>query len=129
MAEGNESANSPDLSYSIGANALYPLGSNGLTATAHIGYNYVAERFSTVANFPSSELGALGTLNLRLGVENENWSVTAFVSNAFDDIEFTAIEGSFSFLTVTPDGELDFFPVDVAVNRPRTFGIEATYKF
>ena len=129
LEEGNESANSPDLSYSIGANALYPLDSNGLTATAHIGYNYVGERFSTVANFPSSELGALGTLNLRLGIENENWSVTAFVSNATNDVEFTAIEGSFSFLTVTPGGELDFFPVDVAVNRPRTFGIEATYKF
>ena len=129
LQEGNESANSPDLSFSVGANALYPINSNGLMATAHIGYSYIGERFSTTTNFPSSELGSLGMLSLRLGIESEKWTVTAFVSNAFDDIEFTAIEGSFSFLTVTPGGELDFFPVDVAVNRPRTFGIEATYKF
>ncbi len=129
LEAGNSAANSPDLSYSIGANGTFPLDSSGLLLTTHVGYSYVDERFSTVTNFPSSELGELNLLNLRFGLESDNWSVTAFVSNAFNDVEFTAIEGSFSFLTVTPGGDLDFIPVDVAVNRPRTIGIEATYKF
>ena len=129
LLAGNESANSPDLSYSVGANGNYPLKGRNLSLTGNVSYSYTGSRFSTVTNAPSSRLAPLNILNLRAGIEGENWSVVGYVSNLANDVEFTSISGSLGVPVVTPEGALDFIPTDVAVNRPRTIGVEATVRF
>lgn len=129
LREGNQAANAPKVSYSVGANAEYPVFGGALNLTGHIGYNYTGARYANVINYPSSELQPLGILNLRLGIEADAWSLTAFASNLTNDVEFTSIAGSIGTPVVTPTGELDFVPSDVAINRPRTVGIEAVLKF
>jgi outer membrane receptor protein involved in Fe transport len=129
LRKGNKAANSPEVSYSIGANSAYPVFEGDLTLIGHIGYNYTGSRYSNVINYPSSELQPLGILNMRLGVEADSWSVTAFASNLTNEIEFTSIAGSIGTPVVTASGMLDFVPSDVAINRPRTVGIEAVLKF
>ena len=129
LQEGNEGANSPEWSYSFGANGNYPLRGTDWALTGNVSYSYTGSRFSTVTNAPSSEMDPLNILNLRAGVENDAWSVVAFVSNATNDVEFTSISGSLGVPVVTANGELDFIATDVAVNRPRTIGVEAIVRF
>ena len=129
LLEGNEAANSPEWSYSFGVNGNYPLPGKDWSLIGNASYSYTGSRFSTVTNAPSSEMDPLNILNLRAGIENDAWSVVAFVSNATNDVEFTSISGSLGVPVVTANGELDILATDVAVNRPRTIGIEATARF
>ena len=129
LSKGNENANTPKWSYSIGADAAFPVSAGDMLLTGHVSYNYIGSRFSTVTNFPSSEMSSLGILNLRLGLEGESWSVVAFADNLTNDIEYTAIDGSLGLPFVTAGGELDFVADTFAINRPRTIGIEATFRF
>ena len=129
LAEGNENSNTPEWSYSVGADLAFPLSGQGMLFTGHVSYNYVGSRFSTVTNFPSSRMPSLGILNLRLGVDADRWSVTAFASNLANEIEFTSIDGDLGLPFVNADGDLDFFADTFAVNRPRTIGVEASFRF
>lgn len=129
LREGNQAANSPEWSYSIGANGSYPLQGGNWSLIGNASYSYTGSRFSTVTNAPSSKMKPLNILNLRAGVENDAWSVVAYVSNATNDVEYTSISGSLGVPVVTPNGELDFIATDVAVNRPRTIGVEASVRF
>jgi len=97
--------------------------------TGHVSYNYIGSRFSTVTNFPASEMPSLGILNLRVGLEANNWSIVAFADNLTNNVEFTSIDGNLGLPLVNANGELDFFADTVSVNRPRTVGLEATFRF
>ncbi len=129
LSEGNESANTPEWSYSVGADAAFPISDGGMLLTGHMSFNYTGSRFSTVTNFPSSEMSSLGILNLRVGLETDSWSVVAYGSNLTNDVEFTSIDGNLGLPFVNAGGELDFAADTFAVNRPRTIGIEATFRF
>ena len=74
-------------------------------------------------------MAPLGIANVRLGIENDNWSLVGYVSNLTNDVEFTSIAGSLAAPSVTAGGDLDFLASDVAINRPRTIGAELTYRF
>jgi iron complex outermembrane recepter protein len=129
LREGNQAANSPEWSYSVGANGYYPLEGRDLSLIGNVSYSYTGSRFSTVTNVPSSKMKPLGILNLRAGIENDRWSIVGFVSNATNNVEYTSIAGSLGVPVVTSSGDLDFIPNDVAINRPRTIGIEAIVRF
>lgn len=129
LSEGNENSNTPEWSYSVGADAAFPIAEQGLLFTGHVSYNFVGSRFSTVTNFPSSRMSSLGILNLRLGLEADKWSVVAFADNLANEIEFTSIDGNLGLPLVDANGDLDFFADTFAVNRPRTIGIEANFRF
>ena len=129
LAEGNENANTPEWSYSVGADAAFPISGQNMLFTGHVSYNYVGSRFSTVTNFPSSRLSSLGILNIRLGLEADSWSVVAFADNLANEIEFTSIDGNLGLPLVNANGDLDFFADTFAVNRPRTIGLEANFRF
>ncbi|WP_417459030.1 TonB-dependent receptor [Kordiimonas sp.] len=128
LRKGNRPANSPEWSFSTGANGAFPL-KDSLSLIGHVGYSHTGSRFSTVTNVPSSKMEPLDILNLRLGLEGESWSLVFFVSNLTNDVEFVSIAGSLGLPVLTPSGELDFIPTDVAVNRPRTIGLETTFRF
>ena len=129
LQEGNRAANSPRWSFSAGTNLNHPIGNGDLSLIGHASYNYTGARFASVVNFPSSRMAPLGIANVRLGIENDNWSLVGYVSNLTNDVEFTSIAGSLAAPSVTAGGDLDFLASDVAINRPRTIGAELTYRF
>lgn len=65
----------------------------------------------------TSQISAKNFVNLRAGVENDQWKVTGFVENLFDvrqaEIELSNIAGGYAR----------------PVNRPRSFGVEVTYTY
>lgn len=129
VVEGNEPINTPTLSFSAGYDVSYPLSSNGLNLVSNGTFQYVGERYSSFQNFQSSELPSLELLSLRLGLENERFSLTAFVNNVFNNIEETNISTSAINAFVDVDGSLNAPQTAVSVNRPRTFGIELTVRY
>ena len=108
---GNESPYTPEYTFNVGGDVDFPL-SNGMNIFARVDAQFVGETwFHTVQEgqrptifMPLFELGfgagagALGTaeysvtkrntystVNLRIGLEGENWTVTAFAQNLTDE--------------------------------------------
>ncbi|TIE04008.1 TonB-dependent receptor, partial [Legionella pneumophila] len=89
---------------------------------------YVGSRYSVSQNYPSSRMGALGLVNLRLGIDLGGLTIAGFVDNLTNDIEYQAIQGNLG-TPILVNGALDFRPTSVAVNRPRTAGVDMTIRF
>jgi outer membrane receptor protein involved in Fe transport len=87
-------------------------------------YSYVGERQSDIFKFTGDDtsvdvrdtLDAYNILNLSLGIEDENWKASLYVSNLTDE-RAQLSKGSASWDTTT------------VVNRPRTVGISFSYLF
>lgn len=124
---GARPVNTPEWSATAGIDFRQPIGPD-LRITGLLAYQYVGDRYSTSQNFPSSRMGAQNFINLRLGVESDHWSITGFVDNLTNDIEYQSIQGN-NGTPVLANGQLDFVPTSVAVNRPRTIGIEFSTHF
>ena len=100
VLDGQTIPNSPEWTVSADAEYSFPI-SNGLDAFVRGEYIYRDSLRSTVAaliqeGFPW-EVPSYDIFNLRLGVQHENYSVTAYVENLFDDTYFTnAYQKAFS---------------------------------
>ncbi len=100
VLDGQTIPNSPEWTVSADAEYSFPI-SNGLDAFVRGEYIYRDSLRSTVAaliqeGFPW-EVPSYDIVNLRLGVQHENYSVTAYVENLFDDTYFTnAYQKAFS---------------------------------
>jgi len=100
VLDGRTIPNSPEWTVSADAEYSFPI-SNGLDAFVRGEYIYRDSLRSTVAaliqeGFPW-EVPSYDIFNLRLGVQHENYSVTAYVENLFDDSYFTnAYQKAFS---------------------------------
>jgi len=100
VLDGRTIPNSPEWTVSADAEYSFPI-SNGLDAFVRGEYIYRDSLRSTVAaliqeGFPW-EVPSYDIVNLRLGVQHENYSVTAYVENLFDDTYFTnAFQKAFS---------------------------------
>ena len=129
IAEGNEPINVPSVSFSVGYDFRHPVGQSDLELVGHGSFQYIGERFGSNQNFPSSELDSLENLNLRLGVQNEKFSLMAFVTNATNDIEIVTTSANALGAFLNASGDLDANPFVSAVNRPRTFGVEITVNY
>ena len=128
LREGNRPSNTPELSISSGASLFYPL-SGSLSLVGHLAFQYIDSRFTTVQNFPSSELDAQRFVNIRLGVEGEKWSAVLFATNATNELAFQSVVGGTGRLVVDANGELDFSPGTTSVNRPRQLGLDLRFWF
>jgi len=86
---------------------------------SRIDFRYESRQYATIDNF--SYWGPRKLVNLRLGAENEHYSVTFFVNNVTDDqtpvgvIDNTQLNGTYNMLAYLPDR--------------RFFGVQASYKF
>ncbi len=129
VPEGNELNNAPSWSFSAGGNVTYPIANSGLFLTGSAAYQFVGSRFATVQNLPSSVLDSQHFLNFRLGVEGDHWSVTGFVNNATNELEFQLIDGSAGLPFINANGALDYIPNAGSINRPRTVGLEVTFRY
>lgn len=127
LAAGSRPVNTPKWSFSTGLDLRRPLG--GRTALiGNASYQYVGSRYSVSQNYPSSRMGALGLVNLRLGIDLGGLTIAGFVDNLTNDIEYQAIQGNLG-TPILVNGALDFRPTSVAVNRPRTAGVDMTIRF
>ncbi|MEM7568760.1 MAG: TonB-dependent receptor [Pseudomonadota bacterium] len=89
---GGESPYTPQYTLNAGFDVTQPI-NYALDATFRLDYNYVGPTwFHTaqegdrpslfgVANYTNSQRDAFGVLNLRAGVQGENWSLIAFAEN------------------------------------------------
>lgn len=128
LLPGSQPVNTPELSYAIGGNFETPVGDQGLNLIGDLAYQYIDPRYSTSQNFPSSKLGAQNFVNVRLGVRGEAWEIVGFVQNATNEIEYQSIQGNAGTPFLVANGQLDFRPNAVAVNRPRTIGVQFTLR-
>jgi outer membrane receptor protein involved in Fe transport len=129
IQEGDEAINAPDLSFSLGYDFSMPMRGRWRFVSSG-SFQYVGERFSDASNFPSGELDSLGLLNLRIGLESDRLSFTAFASNALNDVEVISAGVSAAQATRDENGNAIDGPVTSQyVNHPRSIGVGFTVRY
>jgi len=128
LQKGNRPTNTPEWTLSIGADFDYSIGQK-LSLFGHGSFSYVDERYGAVQNFPSTLLGSMEILNLRLGIRGEKWSLTAYGNNLLNDIEKQATVAPSNGAYIDENGVLDGNLSQVFVNRPSTVGLMLQFYF
>lgn len=82
-------------------------------------YKYVAEYFGDLENTSGRVAGDYGIARFSADYRYENWSIAAFLNNAFDEKAFTVVE---PIGRRNPEGY-------VAIVQPRNVGVSVTYNF
>jgi iron complex outermembrane recepter protein len=130
IRKGNDAINAPDLAVSLGYDLSMPV-SGQWNFVSGGDLQYIGKRYSDASNFPSGELDPLEILNLRVGLESERLSLTAYVRNAFNDVE--AISSGTSVLSAIRDENgvaIDSTVIaEQYVNAPRAVGVSFTVRF
>lgn len=115
---GNRLAYNPEWNISGGINTYYPL--EGGEIVTSLDFSWQSEFYSTLSNNSTGSVDSTGFVNLRTGWESEqDWSLTFYVENIFDEESFAAsnLELSLGFHT------------KVGATMPRTAGVEFMYSF
>ena len=129
---GNEPYRYPDWQIQASADYKQPDAWNGWDFFARSDLNMTGERWSEIYNL--SYLGWEYKWNLRAGLEQENWRLTAYVNNILDD---RTLAGSFRFRDLrrfarfdNTTGSYTFPYAQLAnLNRGRHFGMNVSYSF
>ncbi|MDE2686210.1 MAG: TonB-dependent receptor [Gammaproteobacteria bacterium] len=129
---GNEPYRYPDWQIQISADYNQPGALNNWDFFARSDLNMTGERWSEIYNL--SYIGWEYKWNLRAGLQNENWRLTAYVNNILDD---RTLAGSFRFRDLRRFARFDqttgsfTFPYAqlVNLNRGRHFGVNVSYSF
>lgn len=136
LTVGNDVPQAPDQTYNLGAALEFPVGDNG-NLFARADWQYIGEtQFHTLQgeqtptiwqaffgpgltqDFSNSKRDAYDTLNLRVGYESENWSLTAWGRNITDERYLEEIIPAPEFGgTFNHQGAGD------------SYGVEVSYKF
>ena len=128
---GNDAPSVPEITFNLAAQSIFPL-SEKLDFVGRLEYSYVGDTwFHTVqddvvpatlfgadADFSRSQVEGYGITNLRVGIEADRWSVTAFARNLFD-------ENYLAEVITAPEFGGSFVHPGVA----RTTGLEVNYRF
>ncbi len=141
---GNESPYTPEYTFNVGGDVDFPL-SNGMNIFARVDAQFIGETwFHTVqagqrptifmplfelgfgagagalgtADFSNAQRDAYFTVDLRVGLEGERWSVTAFASNLTDEKYLEEVIPAPEF-----GGSFDH------PNAQRRVGVEVGYRF
>jgi iron complex outermembrane receptor protein len=122
LQKGNRPTNTPEWTFSLGADFEYPAGDR-LTLFGHGSFSYVDERYGSAQNFPSTLLGSMEILNLRIGIRGDRWSLTAYGDNLLNDLEKQATVAPSNAAYIDENGVLDANLSQVFVNRPATVGL------
>lgn len=113
--DGNRLAFNPEWMISGGINGLYSFNSGA--AFAALEFSWQDEFYSGLENADSDAIESAGFVNLRTGWNSEqNWSVSVYVENLFDEESFAARSSA-------------FFGVNIAPTQPRTAGVDFSYTF
>jgi iron complex outermembrane receptor protein len=85
---------------------------------------YVGSRYASSLNL--AETGSSFDVNLRAGVQNERYAVTAFVENVFDDDTFESIRSNADCATSTACALSAY---EVVLPRERSYGVTLQVNF
>ncbi len=120
ILDGNSLPFSPTIKLSIGAQYSIPVG--GLNLTPRIDHYLQSQFTSTVFNKPSDEFDGYGQTDLKLLLAPEDgpWEIRGYIKNLFNNDDITR---------VLPAGRLVGRFREVVILEPRTFGVEATFRF
>ncbi len=114
--DGNRLAFNPEWTVSGGINAHYPM--SGGEVFAGLDFSWQDDFYSENENSDSALVDSVGFVNLRAGWNSEqNWSVSVYLENAFDEESFSARGGFGSF------------PVNIAPTQERLAGVDISYSF
>jgi iron complex outermembrane receptor protein len=121
---GNTIPNAPRHSVVLGGLATAAV-SPSLEAFLRGDFVYESQRYTQAANF--NQLGSRTLVNLRLGVEHEQWTVTGYVNNLLNDDTPWAALNFVDFNRTWPNGENgELWSLNPA--RGRHWGIEFQYR-
>ena len=98
--------------------------SGDMKLTAGATANYVGKRVTDYTNKFPKTLGAYTTFDLRAGIEQGSWTLSAFVKNLTDKREILVATQLGLAPSATPGA---FYAA--AINQPRVIGAEASIKF
>lgn len=129
---GNEPYRYPDWQIQMSADYSQPDVFNDWGVFARADMNMTGKRWSEIYNL--SYIGWEYKLNLRAGIEDDNWKLTAYVNNVFDD---RSLAGSFRFRDLrrfvffaNTNQSFSFPYAQLAnLNRGRNFGINISYSY
>ncbi|WP_445363605.1 TonB-dependent receptor [Microbulbifer sp. ANSA003] len=115
-ADGNELNSAPNVTANLGTKYWI---SDALSV--RLSANYVGEYYGDFTNTEERVAGDYTLARLNVNYEGEDWSIAAYVNNAFNE------EG---FLTIEPAVEGGRYPDGyAAIVEPRNIGVSATYRF
>ncbi len=119
--EGNELPFSPNVKIAIGAQYAIPLG-GGFTLTPRIDHYEQGNFFGTAFNKPSEDFPGYSQTDFKLLLTppGERWDLRFYAKNLFNNDDITRI---------TQEGPLVGRFRSLVVLEPRTFGLEATFRF
>ncbi len=113
----------PRWSGSLTADYSAPIGGD-MKLTGGATANYVGKRVTDYTNKFPKTLGAYTTFDLRAGIEQGSWTLSAFVKNLTDKREILVATQLGLAPSATPGA---FYAA--AINQPRVIGAEASIKF
>ena len=117
-SKGDELPGSADFNLSLGLEYGFDLA--GREAFARLDYSYVGPYFSAIQPLPGDiEAGGYSELNIKTGINLNNFNIDLFINNLTDADEFTWIETTASTFGFTRAYRL----------RPRTVGLNVNYSF
>ncbi|QLC26397.1 TonB-dependent receptor [Parasphingopyxis algicola] len=118
---GNRVSQTPEHQFQIFANYTAPI-SDTFDFFIEPNVRYQSDRFLSNANLASAP--AFWRVDLRAGVTSDNWSITAYIENLFDDDTPTSVFRGADFSQPGfPPGAVVFLP------DPLTAGVNIRYSF
>ena len=113
---GNTAQFSPEFSVAGVLDARYPMASGEVFGSAE--FNWQSKEYANLNNLPGSTLDSVGFIDLRVGWRDDNWRVAAYVENLTDKEHFAQrVDAG------------DLFRLSLNPSRPRTVGMEFSYRF
>jgi len=119
--DGNQLQYAPELSFKIGAQYTFQIGSN-LNLTARADYYWRDEFYARIFNQPIDKIDSWDVVNaqIELGSANDTWYLRGYVYNMMDDDNITGM-----YVTDASSGLFtNVFALD-----PRTYGLALGYRF
>lgn len=140
---GNYVPSVPRHTVIFGANATRPINAD-LSLFVRPDLSYNSKRYTSANNL--AYIGNDMTLNLRMGVESERWTVTGYVTNLLDDdtplaaldfVNFGPVPANYPLDTTNPNQSCQNllencqYPLLFSLNpkRGRDWGVELQYRF
>ena len=119
--DGNQLQSAPELSFKIGAQYTFDIGSS-LNLTARADYYWRDDFYARIFNKPIDLIESWDVVNaqIELGARDADWYVRAYVNNAMDDDDITGM-----YVTDASSGLFtNVFALD-----PRTYGLAVGFRF
>lgn len=129
--KGNQTPNNSKHQFNVYGRYEYPV-ADGINAFIRGDFSYAERKYAQIFNLAHS--GDQKLLNLKAGLEADNWTVTLFVDNVTDDLTPSTVIRFVDFENILPRGDSARTSAFVrAFQYPladgRQFGLTATYSF